>query len=532
MIETKRIRKRITGSLAFMIALIMIIMPQAALAASSHSEMNGLAEPQTVSDVDAATGVVRIVTGINDTNGKFKADHTFSGFVVGDTGNGGVYIVTTWHNVNHGQDAAIHVIVKNDTAVDALVESYSVEQDFCIISAGGLNGKTALPLRITEYDEEGDTLSEGAEVKALGFNSEAASGTEFSASDVKVNTGTIKSMALKKDSATYISHTADISGGLDGGPLVDEHGYVIGINNPKASGDDGSCALLIQEADKLLDSAGIQHQTKDKDALYGKLYKLCDQSIGTYKKVKKEYKDDFKDAIQNAIKVMGESRYNRKALQGAFSKLQTTLDTSELKPSKLLYLIIALGALIAFLVFKLVTLVIWNRRYEADNPGAAPQKKGKKNKPAEQKPVKEKKQKAAAKKPEKAAPVKATPAKAAPVKAAPDKVMPAAVLRPEPDNGNNENVPRAIVRRTGAVYELKKNIMTIGRSRDADICIEGNEYVAKMHAMIENRKGTYFIHDMGSINGTYLNGQRVTGNGIRLISGDLISVANEEITYI
>ena len=539
MIDIKRIRKIITGSLACMIALIMVITPQAALAASSHNEMNGLPEPPEVTDVDAAVGVVRIESGTGSYNEAFKAKNVFSGFVVSEAGNGSVYILTTWHNVNLGQNTVIHVIVKNDSAVEAGIESYSEEQDFCILSAGGMNGKTALPLRITGYDEEGDTLSEGAQVRALGFDAKAASGTEFSASDVKVNTGTVKSMALKKNSATYISHTADISGGLDGGPLVDEHGYVIGINNPKASGDDGSSALLIQEADKLLDSAGIAHQTKDKDALYGELYRLCDQSIGTYKKVKKDYKKDLQGAIENAIKVMGETRYDRKALQNAISQLQTTLDKAELKTSKLLYLIIALGVLIAFLIVRLVTLVLWNRKYEANNPEAAAPKKEKKKKPAAKKagkatPVKaaqanEPPVKAA---PQKAAPVKAAPQKAAPVKGAPEKVMPAAVLRPEPENGNSGNVPRAIVRRTGAVFELKKNIMTIGRSRDADICIEGNEYVAKMHAMIENRKGTYFIHDMGSINGTYLNGQRVTGNGIRLISGDLISVANEEINFL
>ena len=89
-----------------------------------------------------------------------------------------------------------------------------------------------------------------------------------------------------------------------------------------------------------------------------------------------------------------------------------------------------------------------------------------------------------------------------------------------------------VIRRTGAKYELRKNIVTIGTSREADVCIEGNEYIARMHAMIENRRGTYFIHDMGSINGTFLNGQPVTDNGIRLISGDVISVANEEIDFI
>ena len=511
MIDMNKIRKRITGSLVCMIAFIMMIMPQAALAASSHPEMSGLAEPQGVADVDAASGIVRIETGTNNEDGDFEAEHVFSGFVVSDVGNGNVYIVTTWHHVNLGQNTVIHVIVKNDTAVDAGVEAYSAEQDFCILSAGSLNNKDALPLRIAAYDEEGDTLSEGDSVKALGFNSKAASGTEFSASDVTVNAGTIKSMAQSKNSATYISHTADISGGLDGGPLVDEHGYVIGINNSKASGDDGSGALLIQEADKLLDSDGIPHRTKDKDALYSTLYKMCDQGLSSYKKVKKDYRDDLKEAIENAIEVMAGSPYDRSALQGAISGLQSAIDNAELKTSKLVYLIIALGALIAFLIFRLISLILWNRRYEADNPGSAPAPREKT--PRSGKAVKQK------------------TGKAKPAKAVPEKAIPAGVPQSAPAAGQG-NVSCIVIRRTGAKYELRKNIVTIGTSREADVCIEGNEYIARMHAMIENRRGTYFIHDMGSINGTFLNGQPVTDNGIRLISGDVISVANEEIDFI
>ncbi len=507
MIDMNIIRKRITGSLVCMIAVIMMIMPQAALAASSHPEMSGLAEPQGVSDVDAASGIVRIETGTNDEDGDFEAKHVFSGFVVSQTGNGGVYIVTTWHHVNMGQNTVIHVIVKNDTAVEASVEAYSEEQDFCILSAGSLNNKDPLPLRIAAYDEEGDTLSEGATVKALGFNSKAASGTEFSASDVTVNSGTIKSMAQSKNSATYIGHTADISGGLDGGPLVDEHGYVIGINNSKASGDDGSSALLIQEADKLLDSDGIPHRTKDKDALYGTLYKTCDQCLSSYKKVKKSSRNDLKEAIQNAIKVMGETPYDRSALNSAISSLQTTMDNAELKTSKLVYLIIALGALIAYLLIRLITLILWNRRYEADNPGAAP-------------PKKEPKQKSGKNKQHKAA------------KAKPEKAIPAGVPQSAPVSAGQAKASKIVIRRTGAEYEIRKNIVTIGRSREADVCLEDNEYIARMHAMIENRKGTCFIHDMGSTNGTFLNGQPVTDSGIRLISGDVINVANEEIDFI
>lgn len=569
MITNKIIRKIITGSLTCMITVMLIVAPQAALAASSHTEMSGLAEPVGVSEVTAENGIVRIQSGSNNEDGKFTAEKTFSGFVVSDDGSGGVFIVTTWHSVNTGKEPVVHVIVKNDTAVEAGVVAYSAEQDFCILSAGSMKGKDALPLHIPDYDEK-SVLDKGSAVRALGFKSEADSGTEFSAADVTVNEGEIQDLSYENDSVNYISHSAEISGGLDGGPLVDENGYVIGVNNSKISDDDVSCALQIKEVDKLLDSNVILHRTLDKDKLYGELYELCDSSIDTYSRVKKADKEDLLESIQSAIEVMSEDAYDRSALQDALADLQKSLDSAELKTPKALYLIIALGLAIAALAAKLISLIMWNRKFEEDNPETAavpeaPEKVRKENKvtgrkgpdrakrgsgsapaaPAKPAPAAEQAQ--AVKQTEPAKPAQAvkqtksaepelTVKEAEPVnpektvkEAAPAK--PVEAVKPAVPSGTTGK-EKIIVCRTGAEYELSKKIITIGRSREADISIEDNVYVARMHAMIENRKGAYFLHDMGSTNGTFLNGQPIKDEGIRLISGDVITVGNEEMNFI
>lgn len=497
MTTMKKIGKLITGSLACMISLMMIITPQAVLAASGS--LSGLPEPEGVSQVDASKGIVRIQSGITDDDGNFTAKNTFSGFVVSSDDNGGVCIVTTWHSITSGDRSAVRVTVKNDSTTDADVVAYSAEQDFCILSAGSLKGREALPLRIPEYDEEDaeDAIAEGSAVKALGFNSNAVSGTEFSSSDVRTTEGKVSSTGLQMNNASYIGHTAALESGMDGGPLVDENGYVIGLNNARVASNGAYCALQIREADKLLDSNAIAHRTRDKDALYKALYDLCGEFEGSYKRLKKDYMEDILADYQNAVKVMSDSYcYDRSAMQSAYDALKTGMDNAEYKTPKSLILIGVLGAVIIALAARLISLILWNRRYER-GAGIIPEDKPKKR---------EKKGRKAPRK----------SGGGAALSTAETALSGGAGLR---------------VLRTGAVYRIDKNIVTMGRSPEADVSIQDNVYVARMHAMVENRKGICYLHDMGTTNGTYLNGQPVPEDGIRLVPGDIIALGNEEIEF-
>jgi hypothetical protein len=52
--------------------------------------------------------------------------------------------------------------------------------------------------------------------------------------------------------------------------------------------------------------------------------------------------------------------------------------------------------------------------------------------------------------------------------------------------------------------------LTIGRSTDADVRIE-DRFASGVHARIYSRAGAYFVEDMNSTNGTYLNGGQLRG---------------------
>lgn len=72
---------------------------------------------------------------------------------------------------------------------------------------------------------------------------------------------------------------------------------------------------------------------------------------------------------------------------------------------------------------------------------------------------------------------------------------------------------RLIVRRgpqPNQSYELNKDIVTLGRDITNDIVINDPE-VSRHHLRLSRGAGGFTIEDLGSTNGTFINGQRLTG---------------------
>jgi pSer/pThr/pTyr-binding forkhead associated (FHA) protein len=61
----------------------------------------------------------------------------------------------------------------------------------------------------------------------------------------------------------------------------------------------------------------------------------------------------------------------------------------------------------------------------------------------------------------------------------------------------------------GRIYEVRKEALSIGRSRESDIFLE-DLAVSRLHASIVSQgNGNYALRDEGSANGTKVNGQPV-----------------------
>ena len=81
----------------------------------------------------------------------------------------------------------------------------------------------------------------------------------------------------------------------------------------------------------------------------------------------------------------------------------------------------------------------------------------------------------------------------------------------------------------GTVYALEGDQITIGRDATNDISINDAE-VSRHHARMTFQGGKFVLEDMGSTNGTHVNGQRLTGPRV-LKSGEVISLG-EQIVFV
>ena len=79
-----------------------------------------------------------------------------------------------------------------------------------------------------------------------------------------------------------------------------------------------------------------------------------------------------------------------------------------------------------------------------------------------------------------------------------------------------------------SVIPLDQDRHIIGKISTADIPL-ANPYVSRQHAQILLDHGDYRISDLGSKNGTYVNGVRLTSEARVLNSGDRIELGEDQV---
>jgi hypothetical protein len=82
----------------------------------------------------------------------------------------------------------------------------------------------------------------------------------------------------------------------------------------------------------------------------------------------------------------------------------------------------------------------------------------------------------------------------------------------------------------GQDFEVDSAQLTIGRGGQNDIPIRSDEYASARHARFEPRHDGVWVQDLGSTNGTYLNGARLE-RPRRLAQGDVVRVGETDLRY-
>ena len=81
----------------------------------------------------------------------------------------------------------------------------------------------------------------------------------------------------------------------------------------------------------------------------------------------------------------------------------------------------------------------------------------------------------------------------------------------------------------GSTFLLDQDATSVGRSTEGDVFLD-DVTVSRKHAIFERRSGdAWFVRDVGSLNGTYVNGEQV--DETKLASGDEVQIGRFKVTF-
>lgn len=82
--------------------------------------------------------------------------------------------------------------------------------------------------------------------------------------------------------------------------------------------------------------------------------------------------------------------------------------------------------------------------------------------------------------------------------------------------------------RVGESFPVRGERMSIGRRPDSDVFLD-DVTVSRDHALLVERGGQWYLDDCGSLNGTYVNRERIESQ--RLEEGDEVQVGKYKLTF-
>lgn len=102
----------------------------------------------------------------------------------------------------------------------------------------------------------------------------------------------------------------------------------------------------------------------------------------------------------------------------------------------------------------------------------------------------------------------------------------------QPGQAPQQQAARArllLASRTGThTIPLESTLLTVGRGLNNDVILEDTR-VSRHHAQLRYRARRFWIADVGSTNGTFVNGEQVAERALR--DGDIISLGGLELTF-
>lgn len=516
---------------------------------------------------DAKKSIIEVYQGIVDKDGTFHDIKHGSGVVISSQDNSS-YILTSYKFLHitekdvekfckkhkivideySGATTYTKVVVKGDVLVDAMVKAESAEKNFTILEINNsMNEK--IPLAIGDSDD----LVIGSRIYALGFDKNAGKedvanrNTEYTYEDVVIYEGSIEDTTANKNGIFYLQHSAFVNQGNKGGPIVDEDGYIVGINDSSISGNGIYYSIPINEIKTILDNDNLVYESKAKNLSLAALDQKIAECIelinsGAYKP---KSTDLLVAAIEEAKALKNQGDENMDAVKGIMNDLEAGKEALVLKMTTNRKMIICFAIIDAVLLIMLIQLFLNQKKLKESLNGTMPAKM--KQVKTEEKP---------------AINLDAKPVESLhniiPAKEIVDKktvTKAPSIQKTKKLDSNNEvflankgeestviltsstrtRRPAATLTLTnrGEVIKINKPSFNVGKKIElVDYAIDGNPAISRIHATISWDGERYYISDRGSANGTFVNGDTVGKNQKYSIkNGDNIMLANEEAVF-
>ena len=81
----------------------------------------------------------------------------------------------------------------------------------------------------------------------------------------------------------------------------------------------------------------------------------------------------------------------------------------------------------------------------------------------------------------------------------------------------------------GRVYRVDSKGLRVGRGKHNDIVLP-DHFASMDHAVFRQHKGATYVEDLGSTNGTWVNGERIYSS-VQLVAGDYVKIGSITFQY-
>ena len=553
-------RKSAKKILTLLLAFIMMFVLSIPVMAADDEEGSSTGSSTLTATDDPRESIMLMTLGYEDDNGTYVAYQAGTSFLINDE-----YVLTNKHvvTINSGDWSNFAQFVKDTFGVDDLQTNDSHIKLYLYVNRDMKVGATmhdsvnsddldfaAVKLSEKIYDRKPVALGDSSvlevkdDVYAMGFPADSISTKEYNTKDdVSTSAGKVSKLTVTGN-VDIIEHSAQLTAGNSGGPLLDSNNDVVGVNTFIQG--KKSYSTQINYIKNALDTFGISYVSADASSTSETDVRTrLGDAISSAKALDlSDYTEESKTAYNNIISDADEVYANEDAtdeelqsalsdVKGASSSLvskpkEEEKETEEVaKPAKKTNFVL-IGAIAAAVIIVIIIIIVVvmksGKKKSAPVPGPAP------------------------------APTPSQGAAPVPTTGGYSAVPPTAYQGSDDtsmlnagagettllDAGAGETTflgggskAYLIRKKNGEKISISSQNFKIGKERRrVNYCVSDNTSVSRVHCEIVKKGADYYIVDQGATNFTFVNGVQLSPHKETILTDkSVVKLSDEEFEF-